>query len=173
MNPVKKWYRKCKRRKGGVYAKRMRKHANPFRREWGYVGESNSFKRRERDHEGRTAYQRADGVIQRSTEKPWMDLDVKTYRIIPLPWWLCWKWVLRPLETLVIFLLWPRYNDRKNRWNPRRVPIGLQFQQRAARDAGQMHSRARVFMWRMTRRLLQISGAALIVLGVVSTMIHR
>lgn len=167
------WWRSVKRRKGGVYAKRMRKHANPFRREWGYVGESTDFRRRERDHEGKTAYLREDGTVQASTEKPWMDLDVKTYRIIPLPWWLCWKPVLRTLETLVILLLWPRYNHAKNLWNPRRVTLSTQRAQRQARDRGDLAYRARVRVAVFGRRAVQALGALSILAGIVGAVVYR
>lgn len=165
---LKTWWRKVKRRKGGVYAFRTRKHGNPLHREWGYVGESNSFKRRERDHKGLTTYQ---GVTSKG--KPWIDLDPKMHHIIPLPWWLCWKWVLRPLETLAILLLWPRYNDAKNRWNPRRVPLYLQARQRAIRDAGGGSYRARVAFGRLTRAVCQLAGILVIFAGVAAAVMDR
>jgi hypothetical protein len=165
--------RKWKRRKGGIYAWRTRKHANPFRREWGYVGLTNSFSRRERDHRGRTAYQREDGSVVASTEKPWMDLDAKVYRVIRLPWWLCWRWVLAPLETLVILALWPRYNHSKNLWNPRRVTLSRQKLQRAARDAAGPAYRARVRVSVWGRRAVQGLGAILIIVGLVGAYINH
>lgn len=165
--------RKWKRRDGGVYVWRTRKHAHPWAREWGYVGETNSFKRRERDHRGASAYQREDGTVQQTTEKPWMDLDAKMYRVIPLPWWLCWKWVLRPLETLVILLLWPRYNVKKNRWNPRRVTLSRQREQRLARDAAGGMYRARVTFAIWTRFAVQGFGLAVVVAGLVGAWVNR
>lgn len=165
--------RKWKRRKGGVYAWRTRKHAHPTRREWGYVGETNSFTRRARDHAGKSAYQRPDGSVQASTEKPWMDLDPKVYRVIRLPWWLCWKWVLRPLETVVILALWPRYNHAKNKWNPRRVALSTQRLQRAARDAAGPAYRARVQVAVWGRRLVQALGVCLALAGIIGTVMTR
>lgn len=167
------WLGKYRRRKGGVYVWRTRKHAHPFAREWGYVGETTSFKRREQDHKGRNAYQRGDGVVVPTTEKPWMDLDAKMYRVIPLPWWLCWKWVLGPLETLVMLLLWPRYNHKKNLWNPRRISISRQYAQRAARDAaGTAYQwRIRAAVW--TRYAVQAMGVVLIVAGLAGAWINR
>lgn len=162
--------RKWKRRRGGVYAWRTRRHSNPRVREWGYVGETTSFDRRERDHKGKTAYQREDGSVQQSTEKPWMDLDPKVYRVIRLPWWLCWKWVLRPLETLVMLALWPRYNHAKNGWNPRRITLSRQRAQRASRNAGGATYRTRVFWGQVQRRTLQALGFILILAGIVGTV---
>lgn len=170
---LRSWWRKCKRRKGGVYVWRTRKHASPTRREWGYVGETNSFGRRERDHKGRTAYARSDGTVQATTEKPWMDLDAKMYRVIRLPWWLCWKWVLRPLETLVILLLWPRYNVAKNRWNPRRVPLSGQAAQRRVRDAGGGQYALQVRIARLARMSFQVFGVLLIFMGVIGAVMAR
>jgi hypothetical protein len=168
-NRIRKW----KRRKGGIYAWRTRKHAHPSRREWGYVGLTNSFRRREADHRGRTAYQRADGTVTRATEKPWMDLDAKVYRIIRLPWWLCWRWVLGPLETLAILALWPRYNHAKNLWNPRRVPLSTQNRQRANRDAATLGYRARVRVTVWTSWAIRGLGAALIIAGLVGTYVNH
>lgn len=157
--------RKWKRRRGGIYLWRTRKHAHPTRRETGYVGLTNSFSRRERDHKGKTAYLREDGTMVASTEKPWMDLDAKVYRVIRLPWWLCWRWVLSPLETLVILLTWPRYNHAKNLWNPRRVALSRQRQQRLERDGEGTAYRlkVRVFVW--GRRVVQALGVLCILVG--------
>lgn len=126
MNPA-GWWRKVRRRRGGVYAWRTDRHGVPWLREWGYAGESVSFAGRRLDHLGRGRYGQP--------AKDWSDLNPKQYRVIPLPWWLCWKWVLRPLETLVILLLRPRYNVAKNRWNRRRIPPYLARRQRQQRDA--------------------------------------
>jgi hypothetical protein len=40
------------------------------------------------------------------------------------------------VETIVIFLVWPVYNHKKNMWNPRRIPLGMQLRQRHTRDRG-------------------------------------
>jgi hypothetical protein len=156
------WGRKVRRRKGGVYLWRTRKHASPMRRENGYVGESVSFASRSADHMGLGRYGHK--------AKDWADLDPRMYRVIPLPWWLCWKWVLRPLETLVILLTWPRYNVAKNKWNPRRIPPYLAKSQRAARDVGGVAYRAQVFTARGIRILTQIMGVALILAGIIGTV---
>ncbi len=157
--------RKWRRRKGGVYVWRTRKHASPSRREFAYVGESVSFSSREADHLGRGRYGHS--------AKDWADLDPKMYRVIRLPWWLCWKWVLRPLETLVILAVWPRYNVAKNKWNPRRIPPYLAKRQRAARDAGGVAYRAQVFTARGVRVLAQILGVVLILAGIVGTVVSQ
>jgi hypothetical protein len=162
-----KTLRKWRRRKGGIYLWRTRKHAHPSRRENGYVGLTNSFKRRERDHKGQSAYLQEDGTVKASTEKPWMDLDPKVYRIIQLPWWLCWHWVMRPLETLVILILWPRYNHAKNLWNPRRVSLSRQKAQRAERDAAGRGYRMKVRAAVWSRYAIQALGAILVIGGLV------
>ncbi len=123
--PFIKWLRKVRRRRGGVYGYRTRKPSG-FGRHWGYIGETVSFYFRDRDHKG----------VGRNGQaaQPWSDLDPKRYTIIKLPWWLCWKWVLRPLETLVMLCTWPVYNDAKNHWNPRRIPKRGAAYQRKMRD---------------------------------------
>jgi len=129
----KRWYRKVRRRRGGVYLVRVQKHSLRPRwlrwlgtRENGYVGETVSYHLRQRDHLGQGRHGQA--------EKDWADLKPVWYRVIPLPWWLCWKWVLRPLETLVMLLTWPRYNTDKNKWNPRRITPSRARAERMARD---------------------------------------
>lgn len=133
------WLAKVKRRKGGVYLWRVDHHRNRARRVNGYVGETVSFHFRARQHMGTSHY--GDGTKRMGTavsvpSQPWSDLNPKMYRVIKLPWWLCWKWILRPLETLVILATWPVYNDAKNRWNPRRIDRKTARVQRSSRDAG-------------------------------------
>lgn len=70
------------------------------------------------------------GGRYRCRPKPWTDLR-PTVRVIPLPYW---KWLLRSVETLLILILWPVYNQQKNRWNPRRIPIRTAILQREVRD---------------------------------------
>lgn len=133
------WLAKVKRRRGGVYLWRVDHHINRWRRVNGYVGETVSFYFRSRQHMGATHYGE-DGLraakMGNGPSAPWSDLNPKMYRVISLPWWLCWKWVLRPLETLVILCTWPVYNDAKNRWNPRRITRVLARVQRGHRDHG-------------------------------------
>lgn len=122
-----RWYRKVKRRRGGVYLVRTLRHGSPWRRETGYVGETVSFHFRKLDHLGRGR--------NGQDAQPWSDLDPKWYYPLGVwPWWLCWKWLLRPAETLVILCTWPRYNGSKNYWNPRQIPKRAAQIQRAQRD---------------------------------------
>lgn len=133
------WLAKVRRRRGGVYLWRVDHHLNRARRVNGYVGETVSFHFRKGQHLGLSHYSN-DGVRmtrpQAVAAQPWSDLNPKMYRVIRLPWWLCWKWVLRPLETAAILLFWPRYNHAKNLWNPLRIDLKLARAQRAGRDAG-------------------------------------
>lgn len=171
-NP-RQWWRSVKRRRGGIYLWRTRKHAHPTRRENGYVGLTNSFTRRERDHRGKSEYLREDGTVQRATEKPWMDLDAKCHKVIPLPWWLCWRWLLEILETLAILVFWPRYNQAKNYWNPRRVTLARQLTQRANRNMAGPLYRARVQTAVWGRRIVQALGVACILAGIVGALVTR
>lgn len=123
--PAGRWYRKVRRRRGGIYLWRVDHHQRRFRRVTGYVGLTNSFYHRKRQHLGQDS---------RAAAKGWSDLRPRCYEVIRLPWWLCWRWVLSPLETLVILATWPVYNVSKNRWNPRRRTISQAAVDRARRD---------------------------------------
>lgn len=123
--PAKRWYRKVRRRRGGIYLWRVDHHRKRFRRVTGYVGLTNSFYHRKRQHLG---------MDSRVAAKGWSDLRPRCYEVIRLPWWLCWRWVLGPLETLVILATWPVYNVQKNRWNPRRRTLGQAAMDRVKRD---------------------------------------
>lgn len=174
--PFKRWIKKCKRRKGGVYLWRVRHHRNPARRVNGYVGETVSFFFRSRQHMGTSHYagQKRSAVAARVPAQPWSDLDPVMHKIISLPWWLCWKWVLRPLETLVMAFTWPVYNDAKNHWNPRRIPKGLARTQRAARDAGgNWMVSAQIGAAKVLRVVLQAAGFLLIFGGAFGWMVTR
>lgn len=162
------WLAKVKRRRGGVYVWRVDRHTNRSRRVTGYVGETVSFYFRAKQHMGSSHY-RIDGTRSMSPLKaqsqPWSDLNPKMYKVIPLPWWLCWKWVLRPLETLVILATWPVYNDAKNRWNPRRIPRATARLHRAQRETGHLPYRAKVWAAHMVRIVLQ--ALALVAAGII------
>lgn len=118
------------KKRSGVYVIRTRKHTSKWNlpvvgRQFGYVGETTSFERRIDQH--------INGDPTRGTPaKPWADLDPRVAFTIPLP---AWKPLLRTVETLVMFMVWPVYNIQKNRWNPRRIPKWEQHRQRAARNA--------------------------------------
>jgi hypothetical protein len=129
----KRWLAKVRRRRGGIYLVRTRRHHLRPRwlswlgmRENCYVGLTVSYHFRQKDHLG----------IGRNGQaaQPWSDLDPVWKKVIPLPWFLCWHWLMNPLETLVIRLTWPRYNDAKNHWNPRRIPKDVAESQRLERD---------------------------------------
>ena len=172
---VKKRLKKWKRRKGGVYLVRMDHHRNRARRVNGYVGETVSFHFRKRQHLGSSHYA-ADGkrtaVATKTAGQPWSDLN-PVWHHLALPWWLCWKWVLRPLETLVIWFTWPIYNDSKNRWNPRRIPKGLARQMREARDAGGLGYRAGISLAHGARIAVQVAGAIVIMIGIYGWVVTR
>lgn len=177
MKIIKKW----KRRKPGVYAWRTERHHNRARREWGYVGESVNIGMRDRCHLGtcshRPKIQRiAGGTIttgQGCAAKPWTDLRPVRHTIIRLPWWLGWKWVLRPLETLVMLALAPRYNWQKNAWNPRRVPPSRQAAQRAERDGAGPAYHAKAYAARALGIVLRAAGILLILAGLSGYLITR
>jgi hypothetical protein len=120
------WTRKVRRRRPGIYLALNRKHANPRRRENGYVGKSVHLAIRHEQHMGRGKYG--------APAQPWSDLD-PIWRCVRLPWWLGWPWVLLPLEFLAIRLLLPRYNVTHNLGNPRRINQHRARAQRAQRDA--------------------------------------
>lgn len=190
------WWRKVKRRKGGIYLWRTDRHtprpawlrALIGNRENGYVGETTSFTRRDRDHRGQSTYARrvtrksmgqAAGLpdvhllVERTTQKPWMDLNARRHTIIALPWWLCWKPVLRALETLVILAAWPRYNHAKNLWNPRRVALSEQKRQRQARDARGGRAYAGVQLARLGWGFVRLAGIACILAGIGVPLVGR
>lgn len=116
--------------RGGVYAYRTNKPGAFFGwpiigRHWGYVGESLSLWHRNRQH-------LLGGGKYDTTQQPWSDLKPKRYHI-PLPGW---KPLLLLVEALAIALLWPVYNDKRNRWNPRRISRKMARAQRRARESG-------------------------------------
>lgn len=116
----------------GVYVWRTRKPAAIlglpfFGRHFGYVGETTSIRHRMRQHVGIPL----PGDEYPSIGQPWADLRPKLVLFIKLP---RWKWLLRSMETLMILTFWPVYNDKKNKWNPRRIPMHVAIRQRAARN---------------------------------------
>lgn len=174
--PLSRWYRKVRRRRGGVYLWRVDHHTNRARRVNGYVGETVSFYFRSRQHMGISHYGQNGkrGLTpERIPAQPWSDLNPRMYKIIPLPWWLCWKWVLRPLETVVIMLTWPVYNDAKNHWNPRRITKSLARAHRLSRDRGTARQVIRVWTAHLLRRAIQVAGVLVILSGLAGWMITR
>jgi hypothetical protein len=174
---IKKW----KRRKPGVYAWRTDRHRNRARREWGYVGESVNIAMRDRCHLGTCGHKPKVQHVGAATivsgrgcyAKPWTDLRPVRHTIIRLPWWLGFKWVLRPLETLVILALAPRYNWQKNAWNPRRVPPSTQAAQRAERNGAGPAYRAKAQAARALGIALRAAGALFLLAGLSGYLITR
>lgn len=168
------WLKKVKRRRGGVYLWRVDHHINRARRVNGYVGETVSFHFRSRQHMGTSHYAVEGGkrvaTAVKVPSQPWSDLRPKMYKIIPLPWWLCWKWVLRPLETLAILVLWPRYNDAKNRWNPRRITTEAARVARMERDNGWVVQRYRIVLAHLVRTV-SLSIGAVVFLAVAALVV--
>lgn len=115
---------------GGVYVWRTRKpHAviglPIIGRHTGYVGETNSFRRRGGEHiEGTSRYR------ELVRAKDWADLSPKVYEI-SLP---DSRRLRLLVEWLLIKILLPVYNDRHNRSNPRRISLKRARAQRFARD---------------------------------------
>lgn len=175
--PLAKWVRKCKRRRGGVYLWRVDHHTNRARRVNGYVGETVSFYLRGRQHMGYSYYNGVTGkreaVMNKVPSQPWSDLRPICYKIVKLPWWLCWKWVLRPLETLVILCTWPVYNDAKNRWNPRRITKAMARIHRVQRDQGSARQVVRVWTAHLFRYAVQGVGVLVIVAGIAGWAMTR
>jgi hypothetical protein len=181
--PARKWYRKCKRRRGGVYLWRVDHHLNRARRVTGYVGETVSFFFRAKQHMGVSRFDpvtgqavkgRGPGVpMVKVPAQPWSDLNPVMYKVIKLPWWLCWKWVLRPLETLVILCTWPVYNDAKNHWNPRRIPKGLAQAQRATRDAGSLTYVIKAKSQHALGWVIRAAGVLVMLTGVIGYVVTR
>lgn len=142
---------------GGVYIIRARKPSARFRipfLSWhfAYVGETNSFHHRIAQHF-------IGGGAYNAVAKRWADRSPYVWLRIPLP---NIRLLRLAVETLVILLVWPVYNVSKNRWNPRRIPLGAQRAQRFARDQvgwclnfTWAHTLGVVFMifmvWRVTR----------------------
>jgi hypothetical protein len=152
-------FSKWRRRRPGIYLVRTRKHAGRTR-ENGYVGLSNSWELRKRDHLGQGRYGNA--------AKPWTDLD-PVWHVLKLPWWLGFRWTLAPLEFVAIKVLMPRYNVTHNRANPRRVPLQTQRLQRLARDQGRVRTHSRVLAWRPS--FVQMVGVIIILAGAVGTAV--
>ena len=117
--------------KAGVYLYRTRKPGAllgwpVIGRHTAYVGQTKSFGHRHRQHTGRPIandpYARAGAM--------WCDLAPRCYRI-PLP---PWRWLLLLVEWLMIKIMFPVYNVKHNKANPRRISQFRALQQRRSRD---------------------------------------
>lgn len=150
---MKRWYRKVRHRKPGIYAYRCRRHLARGT-QWGYVGLSNRLDLRDGQHQ----------------PKPWYDLVIRRYTVIRLPWWLGWRWVLAPLETAVILLLLPRYNWAKN---PRPGKVGPKGQalERLQRQTAGAAVMARYEFERIAWRIVRALAAILIIIGLGSVLL--
>lgn len=93
-------------------------------RHFAYVGETVSFKDRHGEHIN------GGGRWKRGAQ-PWSDLDPVCVARIPLP---RWKWLLRAIETALIVVLAPVYNDKKNKWNMRRITLASARRMRSRRN---------------------------------------
>jgi hypothetical protein len=160
-----KFIRKAKRRNAGVYWYTAKRHLKPGR-ELAYVGESWDLKRRDLEHV-------VGGGRYKKVAKSWADLEPRRYAI-QFPWWLSWKWVLRPVETLLIRALRPRYNWDKNPYKRHRVGPLEQPVQRAIRDArraaGKPLDRGSVLT---VNRALVFAGVLVLMVGVVGSIVQR
>lgn len=154
------YLKRLKLRRPGVYIFRTRRHHDPARSEWGYVGKARNLATRKRCHQGTCHH--TTGCPREG--KPWIDL-VTSYWTIPLPWWLGFDWITLSLETLVILALRPRYNWQKN---PRRTKVGPRTQkiQRAARDLMPAAYRARVRATRAFNIACRSAGVLVILIGI-------
>ena len=93
-------------------------------RHFAYVGETVSFKDRHGEH-------MSGGGRWKKRAASWSDLDARCVLRIPAP---AWKPLLRAVETFLIVCLAPVYNEKKNKWNPRRIPRASAARMRKRRD---------------------------------------
>lgn len=146
---------------GGIYLWRTRKpHAilglPIIGRHNGYVGMTSCYSARGGQHLN-------GSVTYGSVPASWSDLAPKCYKILPLPAFLThgtWRraLVMKRLETLVIGLLLPVYNDRQQApWNLRKVSRASAKRARANRDDYGMTYRATAFAGRMAVNITLIT----------------
>lgn len=152
---LKRWWRKVRSRKPGIYAYVTQEHLRPWRKEIGYVGKSNRLDLRDGQHK----------------DKRWYDLVVRRYTL-RLPWWLGWDWVLLPLETIAIVLLLPRYNWQKN---PRPGKVGPRDQelQRQQRDMAPASYHRRVQLSRLLDYVYRTAGVLIILAGLTGWYVSK
>lgn len=93
-------------------------------RHFAYVGETVSFKDRHGEH-------MSGGGRWKKGAASWSDLDARCVARFPLP---KSKRILRAVETLLIVLLAPVYNEKKNGLNLRRIPRNSARRMRRRRD---------------------------------------
>jgi hypothetical protein len=117
--------------RSGVYVWRTRKPGAILGwpilgRHTAYVGQSSSFAHRRRQHLGKPAPWDAYAT----TGQPWADLSPRCYEI-PLP---PWKWLRLLVEWALIKVLFPVYNVKHNKANPRRISQPRAIQMRMQRE---------------------------------------
>jgi hypothetical protein len=93
-------------------------------RHFAYVGETVSFKDRHGEH-------MSGGGRWKRGAASWSDLDARCVLRIPLP---KRKRLLRSIETFLILVLAPVYNEKKNGLNLRRIPRNSARRMRRRRD---------------------------------------
>jgi hypothetical protein len=93
-------------------------------RHFAYVGETVSFKDRHGEH-------MSGGGRWKKGAASWSDLDARCVLRIPLP---ASKRFLRAVETFLILVLAPVYNEKKNGLNLRRIPRNSARRMRRRRD---------------------------------------
>jgi hypothetical protein len=115
---------------GVVYAYRTRKsHAVLglpfFGWHWGYVGQTRNERARDGEH-------LSGGGRYGKGAAPWSDLKPQRYVLFRMAH--CPQWILNLMERIFVYLLWPVYNDKMNRWNPRRISRARARFHRSVRD---------------------------------------
>lgn len=94
---------------------------------WGYVGQTRNPRMRHLEHtEGGGRYGKPPAS--------WSDRKPRRFVLFYLP--MCPQWLLNVVEAMWVVLLWPVYNDKLNRWNPRRISRRGAARMRVLRDAG-------------------------------------
>lgn len=160
-----KWWRSIKRRKPGVYVYRTRRHLAPWRTEWGYAGKSRNLNIRHTCHAGTC------GLHQGCKQKPWFDLITRRYTI-RLPWWLGWDWITLSMETLLIWLLRPRYNIQKNP-SRHKVAVRIQQVQRQVRLSQPATYRAKVMLTQAASVAIIFTAISMVLIGIGGYLWNR
>jgi hypothetical protein len=117
--------------RSGVYVWRTRKPGAVLGwpligRHTAYVGQSSSFAHRRRQHLGTPA----PWDVYATRGKPWADLSPRCYEIPLAPW----KWWRVLVEYFLIKILFPVYNVKHNKHNPRRISQPRAVQMRVQRE---------------------------------------
>lgn len=121
-------------------------------RHWAYGGMTKSYRARAEQHT-------RGSVTYGSAPASWSDLRPKCYRVLPLPHilthWKHGRTVMKMLETLMIYMLCPVYNEKQQPpWNLRKISRKRAAEERGRRDMLGMSYRAGRWAVRMTAYLL-------------------